>query len=419
MGKFFKALEKAEKENLNRPIRQPATDRVPSNAEPVAPPAKTKPAPAADRQQPAPDHGRSGKPPAVPPGEMQTAVHADPSPAITPSPLGVESVDQAVADRPAHQVARRLQPDDASSKLETVRPPVNSMSVPEADPNRKPDPMNVALVKPDPSPRTFSVRHLSPEPEVTPIELKSPEAVDSTAKKEVRVRYSKTRVQANDPEKLRENKIFSIFDDDIETTNQIKILRGQVLKKLKDIGGNSILVTSANPYEGKTFTSINLGVSIAKEFNRTVLIIDADIRKPTQHHTAFSTEFFSLKVDKGLIDYLNGDVEISDILINPGIDRLTLIPGGRPANNSSELLNSGRMEVMMSEIKSRYPSDRLVIVDGPAMLPYPDAMILSRYVDGVLPVVEVEKTSAEDLKKMMNLLKEVNILGVVLNKNRG
>jgi len=188
---------------------------------------------------------------------------------------------------------------------------------------------------------------------------------------------------------------------------------------LKKIGGNCILVTSANPYEGKTFTSINLGVSIAKEFNRTVLIIDADIRKPTQHHTAFSTEFFSLKVDKGLIDYLNGDVEISDILINPGIDRLTLIPGGMPSNNSSELLNSGRMEVMMSEIKSRYPSDRLVIVDGPAMLPYPDAMILSRYVDGVLPVVEVEKTSTEDLKKMMSLLKEVNILGVVLNKNRG
>ena len=73
---------------------------------------------------------------------------------------------------------------------------------------------------------------------------------------------------------------------------------------------------------------------------------------------------------------------------------------------------------MMSEIKSRYPSDRLVIVDGPAILHFPDAMILYRYVDGVLPVVEAEKTSTEDLKKMMNHLKEVNILGVVLNKNK-
>ena len=72
----------------------------------------------------------------------------------------------------------------------------------------------------------------------------------------------------------------------------------------------------------------------------------------------------------------------------------------------------------MSEIKSRYPSDRLVIVDGPAVLPYPDALILHRYVDGVLPVVEMERTSSEDLKKLMNHLKEVNILGVVMNKNK-
>ena len=145
------------------------------------------------------------------------------------------------------------------------------------------------------------------------------------------------------------------------------------------------------PYEGKTFTSINLGVSIAKEFDRTVLIIDADIRRPTRQHTDFSTEFFSLKVEKGLTDYLEGEADIEDILINPGIDKLTLIPGGMPVDNSPELLNSARMEEMMLEIKSRYPSDRLVIVDGPAILHFPDASILHRYVDGVLPVVEVGK----------------------------
>ena len=233
--------------------------------------------------------------------------------------------------------------------------------------------------------------------------------------KTVRVRYSRTKVQFNDPEKLKNNRVLSVFED-IETTNQFKILRTQVMRKLKAIGGNSILVTSANPYEGKTFTSINLGVSIAKEFDRTVLIIDADIRRPTRQHTDFSTAFFSLKVEKGLTDYLAGEAEIEDILINPGIERLTLIPGGMPVDNSPELLNSARMEQMMLEIKSRYPSERLVIVDGPALLHFPDAMILYRYVDGVLPVVEAEKTSAADLEKMMNHLKDVNKLGIVLNK---
>jgi non-specific protein-tyrosine kinase len=159
-------------------------------------------------------------------------------------------------------------------------------------------------------------------------------------------------------------------------------------------------------------------VSIAKEFDRTVLIIDADIRRPATQHTDFSTEFFSLQVGKGLTDYLVGDADLEEVLINPGIDKLTLIPGGVPVDNSPELLNSPRMEEMMAEIKSRYPSDRVVIVDGPAILHFPDAIILSRYVDGVLPVVESERTASEDVKKMMVNLKEVNILGVVLNKNK-
>ncbi|BBO77636.1 hypothetical protein DSCW_50530 [Desulfosarcina widdelii] len=234
----------------------------------------------------------------------------------------------------------------------------------------------------------------------------------------MKVSYSKTKVQVMAPELLKNNRVFSVFDD-FEITDQIKILRTQVLRKLKAIGGNSILITSANPYEGKTFTSINLGISIAKEFDRTVLIIDADIRKPTKQHSSFSTNFFSLKVEHGLTDYLEGNVDISDILINPGIDKLTLIPGGVvPVDNSPELLNSGRMELMMQEIKSRYPADRVVIVDGPALLPYPDAMILVRYVDGVIPVIESERTPVDEIKKMMLRLKEVNILGTVLNKNK-
>ncbi len=233
-----------------------------------------------------------------------------------------------------------------------------------------------------------------------------------------RIRYSRTKVQSLDPERMKENKIFSIFDD-IELTDQVKILRTQVLEKLKRIGGNSILVTSANPYEGKTFTSINLGVSIAKEFNRTVLIIDADLRKPTKRHMAFSSDFFTLDVALGLTDYLQGDAQIPDLLINPGIDKLTLIPAGKPVYNAPELLSSKRMRAMMTDIKSRYPSDRLVIVDGPAMLPFPDALILSRYVDGVLAVVEVERTPAEQLKKMMESLKETCVLGTVMNKNKG
>jgi protein-tyrosine kinase len=275
----------------------------------------------------------------------------------------------------------------------------------------------IGHVKPDP-PRepTLRVPHETIndryEPQATTVKDQS-----RPVRRGISVHYSKTRVLVNDPEKLKNNKIFSIFDD-IETTDQIKMLRSQVLNKLKTIGGNSILVTSSHPYEGKTFTTINLGVSIAKEFNRTVLIIDADMRKPTKKHTDFSTGFFSMDIEKGLTDYLQGEADIEEIMINPGIDKLTVLPSGRPVLNAPELLNSVKMEELMSDVKSRYTGERLVIVDGPAMLPFPDAMILSKYVDAVLPVVELERTSIEDVKKMMERLKETTIIGTVLNKNK-
>lgn len=236
-------------------------------------------------------------------------------------------------------------------------------------------------------------------------------------RQKIDIKYSRTKVQHHDIDKLKNNKIISFFED-FKPSNEIKMLHTQVLKRLKEMGGNSLLVTSANPSEGKTFTSINLGVSIAKEFDKTVLIIDADLRKPTREHVSFSEDFFSLDVEKGLSDYLKGEAEIPDILINPGIQKLTLVPSGNPIDNSPELLNSELMHEMMRDVKNRYPQDRLIIIDTPAMLKFPDALILSSYVDSVLLVVESENTDVDDLKKVGSLLKDANILGTVFNKEK-
>jgi protein-tyrosine kinase len=320
---------------------------------------------------------------------------------------------------PIGQVEGSLTPDGNDNNSIVLK---NQESAIETDRSHKFDEHENSNVVMASVPKTTeTISPVSPVKPSAKNENRTSEAVNALTaepRREIQISYSKTKVQVSDPERLKNNKIFSMFDD-IAITDQIKILRTQVLKKLNAISGNSILVTSANPYEGKTFTTINLGVSIAKEFNRTVLIIDADLRKPTKRHTAFATDFFTIDVDVGLTDYLKGEADIPDILINPGISKLTLIPSGAPVYNAPELINSSRMEEMMSEIKGRYASDRLVIVDGPAMLPFPDATILSRYVDGVLPVIEIEKTSTEDLKKMMDCLKGVQVLGTVLNKNKG
>lgn len=412
MGKISKALEKAEKENTTKPVDQRISDRVNAEME-ISSPAKKKPA----RQIKQPQiHNRQRL--EVPAVENRKDI-GPPKPSVphpTPDTYG-SSGESALESKPPHRLEKWTTKKAAPPKAVLPDPPVDPRSKTEAHKSQKSDGLSITLVKPEVSDFHRQVHGVTREVRIDKSGPDTTVAEKPTTAKKVRVNYSRTKVQINDPQILRNNKIFSVFDD-LEATDQIKILRTQVLRKLKAIGGNSILITSANPYEGKTFTSINLGASIAKEFDRTVLIIDADIRKPTQEHTSFSTEFFSLQVEKGLTDYLEGDADISDILINPGLDKLTLIPGGEPVGNSPELLNSGRMEEMMLEIKSRYPTDRVVIVDGPALLPFPDAIILSRYVDGVIPVIEAEKTSSDDLKKMMLRLKEVHVLGTVLNKNR-
>ena len=90
---------------------------------------------------------------------------------------------------------------------------------------------------------------------------------------EINIKYSETKIKKIDDRILKKGKVISLFHD-IEKVDQIKTLRTQILSRLKEIGGNSFLITSANPYEGKTFTANNLGVRIAQELDRTVLLVD-------------------------------------------------------------------------------------------------------------------------------------------------
>ena len=232
---------------------------------------------------------------------------------------------------------------------------------------------------------------------------------------EVRIDYTRTKVLDIDVQSLKKNKIFSHIKED-RMTDQINILRTQLLHKLEEIDGNTLMVTSANPGEGKTFTSINLGISIAQELNRTVLLVDCDLRQPQGKHFDFASDFFGVEIHQGLSDYLLGQVDLEDVLLNPGIERLTILPGGKPLLNSAELLSSAKMEKLVNEMKGRYGRDRIVIFDSPSILTISDPLAFARFVDGILLVVETKRSTKEDVKKVMELLKDRVILGTVLNK---
>lgn len=245
---------------------------------------------------------------------------------------------------------------------------------------------------------------------------KEPSLTVPDKRNEIKVTYTKTRVEKISKDILKDNKVLSIFKDNI-IANQIDVLRTQLLSKLDEINGNSIMVTSAHPGEGKTFTAINLGISISQQLDRTVLIVDTDLRNPWKNHYDFSYDFWGIRTEKGLADYLNGNAEIEDLLINPSIEKLTILPAGKPIENSAEMLGSQKMEELIKEIKKRYGSNRICIFDCPAILPYTDPLVITKLIDGILLVVEAEKTTPNDLKKAIKLLEGKPILGAVYNKS--
>jgi non-specific protein-tyrosine kinase len=220
--------------------------------------------------------------------------------------------------------------------------------------------------------------------------------------------YHHTAIKQIDFDNLENNKIISICHGNA-VADQLKILRTQILSQLKKLQGNSLLITSANPGEGRTVTAINLAITLSQQIDGTVLLVDADLRKPSIH------TLLGFDAENGLSDYLRGKAQIADLLVNPGMHRLVVLPGGKAIPNSSEHLGSPRMEALINELKERY-TDRFIIFDSPPLLASADSLVLSRFIDGILMVVEAEKTSKEDLKRAMELLRDKPVIGTVLNK---
>jgi exopolysaccharide/PEP-CTERM locus tyrosine autokinase len=207
---------------------------------------------------------------------------------------------------------------------------------------------------------------------------------------------------------LVDRHIVCITDPYSPASEQYRKLRARILARTKQDFQNTIMVTSADVGEGKSITSVNFAVALAREIDHTVLLVDADMRKPSIH------KYLGIKTDRGLSDYLSGQVELSDVLINTGLGRLVLLPAGNACSNPAELLSSNRMKELVKEMKHRY-ADRYIVIDTPPVLVSADAISISNNVDGVIFVVQAAKTSEKTVKKAINLLKGAIMLGIVYN----
>ncbi|XQW85340.1 XrtA-associated tyrosine autokinase [Thalassotalea piscium] len=173
---------------------------------------------------------------------------------------------------------------------------------------------------------------------------------------------------------------------------------------------NLIMVSSSKPNEGKTFISINLALSIALEQDKTVLLIDADVLRPSVNRELGLTEM------PGLIEYLLGEKEdIGESIYNSNIDKLKIIPAGKPHHLSNELLASDKMNALAEELAERYP-DRVVIFDCPPLIGVSETIVLSSFMGQAILVVEESKTQLADIEKATENLSEDLALGLVVNK---
>jgi capsular exopolysaccharide synthesis family protein len=208
---------------------------------------------------------------------------------------------------------------------------------------------------------------------------------------------------------LSRNRIISQSSPGVEL-DSYRLMRTRVLRRMEQNGWLTLGITSSVSGEGKTLTAVNLAASIAMERDHMVLLVDADLRRPAVH------KVFEIDSAPGLEEYLSRDVDLAELLVNPGLDGFYFLPCSAPIRGSSEVLRSARMARCVDELKTRFAS-RLVIFNLPPVLVGDDVVAFTTLVDAVLLVIEDGKTAIADLKKSVHLLEEVEVLGTVLNKS--
>ena len=220
--------------------------------------------------------------------------------------------------------------------------------------------------------------------------------------------YHVSREVRLDPAVLERNRVvaYNTASPEIEA---YRVLRTRILHRTRGTGGATVMITSALSGEGKTVTAVNLALTFAKTFSQTALLVDADLKRQQVH------QVLGFESDRGLGDYLLDGCDVSDLIVWPGIEKLTVISGGKRIEESSELLGSPGMRTLVEGMKARY-EDRYVFFDVPPVLSGADAISFAPLVDHILFVVQAEKSSMANVRKALGMLPKEKVLGIVLNR---
>mgnify|MGYP002622781200 FL=1 len=199
------------------------------------------------------------------------------------------------------------------------------------------------------------------------------------------------------------------------TADQFRVIKRPLIGNAMGRGaapvkhGNLIMVTSALPGEGKTFTSINLAMSIAAELDNTVMLVDADVARPSILRT------LGLPPGPGLLDVLEHQVDMSSVLLRTNIEKLTVLPSGDPHPRATELLASDAMRDLLDDMATRY-ADRIIISASPPLLLTTEARVLATHMGQIVVVVQADRTLQNDVQHALATIESCPLKMMVLNK---
>lgn len=178
--------------------------------------------------------------------------------------------------------------------------------------------------------------------------------------------------------------------------------------------GKRVMVTSAFPGEGKSFVAINLALSIAAERDQKVLLVDADVARPT------IPDELGFEAQAGLMDWLiDGNLDVAQLVLQTDVDKLAILPAGRQHAQATELLASASMNRLLDQISARFP-DRIVIFDSAPLLVTTETRVLAQYMGQVVMVVESGRTPKAAVQEALATIEgTAEVIGMVLNKARG
>jgi len=208
-----------------------------------------------------------------------------------------------------------------------------------------------------------------------------------------------------------ESRVLLSDAQDERVRSAYKMLRTRTLHRIRQNDWHVIGLTSAVQGDGKSLTAINLALSLARETTLSVILLELDLRRPSM------CEHFGVDPAKGLSDYLDGTAKLEDVLFRPeGTERIAVLPNTETYENSSEILSSPEIAAMVNELRGSDPG-RIIICDLPPYLATDDVLAFTPLADAFLVVVSEGRTSRDVLEKGLDILQELPLLGVVLNRS--